>query len=159
EVPSGNADVGRKRGSLGADPLFDHLHQDFTAALEDFLNGGLIADAALVEPSAAAAGAFALFLVVLVVAGGGGPAGPDPMFVILVFDVADVEDPVAADPEVDEGRLDAGLNIDDPPLVDVPHEVFETVALDVELFENRVLDDGNPAFLRLQRIDEHFLFH
>src|SRR5690606_26209537 len=41
QVAAGDADVGRERGALGADALFDHLDDDFVAAAEDVLNGRL----------------------------------------------------------------------------------------------------------------------
>jgi len=78
---------------------------------------------------------------------------------ILRLDIADVKEPIATDAEIDEGGLNAGFDVDDPALINVPHEVFEAVALDVQLFENSILDDSNPAFFRLECIDQHFLFH
>ncbi len=49
EIASGDADVGRERRALGADALLDDLHQHFAAALEDLLDGRLVAGAAIVE--------------------------------------------------------------------------------------------------------------
>src|SRR5262249_11345046 len=41
QVPPWNADIGREGRPFGADPFFDHLYEDFIAAAEDLLNGGL----------------------------------------------------------------------------------------------------------------------
>ena len=78
---------------------------------------------------------------------------------VLRLDVADVQKAVAADAEVDERRLDARLQVDDPALVDVADVVVLAGALDVQLFQHSVLNDRDPAFLRLRDVDQHFLFH
>ncbi len=78
---------------------------------------------------------------------------------VLRLDVADVQEAVAADAEIDERRLDARLEVDDLPLVDVADVIVLAGALDVELFEHAVLDDRDPAFLRLRDVDQHFLLH
>jgi hypothetical protein len=79
--------------------------------------------------------------------------------VVLVFHIADVEEAIASDAEVDERGLDAGFDIDDAAFVDVTDVVFGAAAFDVKFFEDTVFDDCNPAFFRLQDINEHFLFH
>lgn len=43
QVATGDADVGRKRRSLGTDPFLDDLHQHFAAALKDLLDRRLVA--------------------------------------------------------------------------------------------------------------------
>ena len=78
---------------------------------------------------------------------------------VLRLDVADVQEAVASDAEVDERGLDAGLEIDDPAFVDVPYVIVLAGAFDVELFENAVLDDRNPALLGLRHVDQHLLLH
>src|SRR5262245_49878286 len=78
---------------------------------------------------------------------------------VLRLDVADVQEPVAADAEIDEGGLDAGLQVDDASFVDVADVRFLTSTFDVQLFEESIFNDRNPAFLRLRDIDEHFAFH
>jgi hypothetical protein len=89
-----------------------------------------------------------------------GLVGVEPALpVVLRLHVADVEEAVAADAEVDERRLDRGLDVDDPPLVDVADEVVLARPLDVELLEHPVFHDRDPALLRLRHVDEHFLFH
>ena len=78
---------------------------------------------------------------------------------VLRLDVADVQEAVAADAEIDEGRLDARLQVDDDALVDVADVAILPRALDVQLFQGPVFHDRDPAFLRLGDIDQHFLFH
>src|SRR5207248_2727518 len=63
------------------------------------------------------------------------------------------------DAEIDEGRLDAGLQVDDSPFVDVADVVVRTGPFDVELFEQSIFNDRDPAFLRLRDVDQHFAFH
>jgi hypothetical protein len=79
--------------------------------------------------------------------------------IILRLDVGDVEEPVAAHREVDERRLDGRLEINDLALVDVAGVTLVARPLDVELFEDPVLDDGDTAFLGLEDVDQHFFFH
>ena len=75
------------------------------------------------------------------------------------LDIGDVEESVAADAEIDEGGLDARLDVDDLALVDVADVALVAGALDVQLFEDAILENGDPAFLGLQHVDEHFFFH
>jgi hypothetical protein len=70
-----------------------------------------------------------------------------------------VEKPIAADGEVDKRGLDRGLEIDDLALVDVPGVALEARPFHVQLFENAVFHDGDPALLRLEDIDQHFFLH
>ena len=78
---------------------------------------------------------------------------------VLRLDIADVQKAVAADAEIDERGLNAGLNIDDAAFVDVADVVVGARALDVELFEQAVFNNRNPTFFGLRDVDEHFLFH
>ncbi len=71
---------------------------------------------------------------------------------VLRLDVADVQEAVAADAEIDERRLDARLDVDDLSLVDVADVVVLAGPFDVELFEDSVFDDRDPAFLRLRTL-------
>ena len=82
-----------------------------------------------------------------------------PLAKVLRLDVADVQKPVAADAKIDERRLDARLQVDDPPLVDVADESLLAGPLNVEFFEQVVFEDRNPAFFRLRHVDQHFAFH
>jgi hypothetical protein len=63
---------------------------------------------------------------------------------LLVEEVGDVEEGVALQPDVDEGRLHAGQHAHDAPLVDVADDALRRLAaLDVELGDAPVLDDGD----------------
>ena len=73
--------------------------------------------------------------------------------------VGHVQKSVAADAKVYERRLDAGLDIDDAALIDVPHVAFMARALHIQLFQDAVLHNGDPAFLWLEHVDQHFLLH
>ncbi len=78
---------------------------------------------------------------------------------VLRLDVADVQEAVAADAEIDEGRLDARLQVDDDAFVDVADVTVLAGPLDVQLFQDPVFNDRDPAFFRLGDVDQHFLFH
>jgi hypothetical protein len=75
------------------------------------------------------------------------------------LDVGDVKEAVATDRKVDERRLDGGLEIDDPSLVDVARVTFVAGSFDVELLENAVLHDRDAALFRLEHVDQHFFLH
>jgi len=70
-----------------------------------------------------------------------------------------VEKAIATDRKVDECRLDGWLKVDDSPFVNVARVALVTGALDVKLFEDSILDDGDTAFLGLKHVDQHFLLH
>ena len=70
-----------------------------------------------------------------------------------------MEEAVAADREVDERGLDRRLEVDDLPLVDIARVALVAGAFDVQLFEDAVFDDRDPAFLGLEDVDQHFFFH
>ena len=92
-------------------------------------------------------------------AAGSARPGRRAAFEVLGFDVRDVEEAVAADREVDERSLDRRLEVDDASFVDVAGVALVAGSLDVKLFENAVLDDGDPAFLGLFDVDQHFFLH
>jgi hypothetical protein len=70
-----------------------------------------------------------------------------------------VEEAVTADREVDERGLNRRLEVDDLPFVDVAGVALVTGALDVQLFEDAVLNNCDATFLGLEDIDQHFFFH
>jgi hypothetical protein len=78
---------------------------------------------------------------------------------VLRLQVADVQESVAADAEIDKGRLDTGLDVDHAPFVDVADVDVLARSLDIQLFEDSILDDRNPALFRLRYVDQHFLLH
>jgi hypothetical protein len=159
EVAAGDGDIGGESGAFVADAFLDDLDEDFAAALEDFLDWGFVASIAFVEVTrgASTASGFVVVIVVVVVVVFG--LILNEMSVVLVFDIADMQESVAADAEIDEGSLNAGFDVDNFTFVDVSDVVFCTAAFYVELFEDAVFDDRNPTFLGLQDIYEHFLFH
>src|SRR5262249_11341202 len=69
--------------------------------------------------------------------------------VISRLDVGDVEETVAAHAEIDKGRLNARLDVDDAPLVDVADVAFVTGPFHVQLFQDAVFDNGDAALLGL----------
>ena len=83
----------------------------------------------------------------------------EQVLVVRRVHVRDVQEPVAADAEVHERGLDARLDVDDPALVDVPDVALLAGPLDVEFFQHAVLDDRDPALLRLEDVDQHFFLH
>nr|WP_068420593.1 hypothetical protein [Planctomyces sp. SH-PL62] len=70
-----------------------------------------------------------------------------------------MEEAVAADREVDERGLDGRFEVDDLAFIDVAGVTLVAGALDVEFFQDAVLDDGDPALLRLEDVDQHFFLH
>ena len=78
---------------------------------------------------------------------------------ILRLDVADVQEAVAADAEIDERRLDARLQVDDHALVDVADVAVLARPLHVKFFQDAVFNDRDPAFFRLRNVDEDLFFH
>ncbi len=174
QIAAGNADVRGERRPLGADAFLDHLHQHLVAAAEDVLDRRLDARAARRAANGRAAAAVAAgpsssaSLVLVPSSSTARPAavvarglvGIEPALAeVLRLDVADVQEAVAADAEIDEGGLDAGLEVDDAALVDVADVVVLAGAFDVQLFQHSVFDDRNPAFFRLRHVDQHFLLH
>ena len=80
-------------------------------------------------------------------------------FKVLGLDVRDVEKAVTADREVDEPGLDCRLEVDDPTFVDVARVALVACSFHVKFFENAVFNNGDPAFLGLKYIDQHFFLH
>ncbi|MFO0957825.1 MAG: hypothetical protein U0800_10255 [Isosphaeraceae bacterium] len=70
-----------------------------------------------------------------------------------------MQEAVAADREIDEGRLDGRLDVDDPALVYIAGIELVAGPLDVQLLEDAILHDGDAALLGLEHVDQHFLLH
>ena len=66
---------------------------------------------------------------------------------------------VAAQPEVDERRLDRRLDVGDAALVDIADVSRGAGPLHVKLFEHAVFQEGDSAFLALGDVDQHFFCH
>ena len=67
------------------------------------------------------------------------------------------QEAVALAAEVYEGGADGGLYVENDAFVDVSCDFADGVALDVELLEFSIFDDGDAAFLFLGGVDKHFL--
>src|SRR6185369_6491955 len=63
-------------------------------------------------------------------------------------------------PDIDEGCLEARLDPEHDPFVDIPPHLFTAGDLDVEIDQLPVLiDDRDPRLFRMKGIDKHFLWH
>src|SRR4029079_10916084 len=67
--------------------------------------------------------------------------------------VADVQEPVAPQAEIDERRLDRRLDARDTTLVNVPDVRRGAGALHVKLFELPAIQQGDAALLALGDVD------
>ena len=81
------------------------------------------------------------------------------MAVVRGFYVGHVQEPIPAYAEIDERRLDARLDVDDAPLVNVADITLVAGAFDIQLFEDAVLHNGDSTFLGLQYVDQHLFLH
>jgi hypothetical protein len=82
-----------------------------------------------------------------------------PLAKVLSLDVADVQEAVASHAEIHKRRLNARLQVNNPALVNIPHEIVLTRALQIKFFKQAILNDRDAAFFRLRDVDQHFLFH
>ena len=78
---------------------------------------------------------------------------------VLGAHVVQGQKPVLLGAVVHEGRLEAPLDLEDDPLVDVARDRLPGRHLDVVLHELAALQDGHPAQLLVHGVDEHDLFH
>ena len=134
-----DARIARERRALGADAFLDHLDDDFIAPAQAALDGRAVAAGHLLAH--VFLDVFALFSEV------------------FRLHVRDVQEPVAAEPEIDERRLDRRFDVGDFAFVDVADVRGRAGAFDVELFEMAVLDEGDSAFFAFGDVDEHFFCH
>jgi hypothetical protein len=70
-----------------------------------------------------------------------------------------VQEAIATDAEVNKRGLNARLDVDDPTFVNVADVALVAGSLHIKLFENSVFQNGDTALLRLEDVNEHFLFH
>ena len=75
-----------------------------------------------------------------------------------VDDVGDVEEAVALEAEVDEGGLHAGQHFRDPALVDVTDDAAVPLALDENLRDEVVFENGHHGLVAVGG-DDHLLRH
>ena len=73
-------------------------------------------------------------------------------------DVGDVEEAVALEAEVDEGRLHARQDLRHAALVDIADDAAIALALDEDLGDQIVLENGHTCFVAV-RGDDHFFVH
>ena len=79
--------------------------------------------------------------------------------VLEVFDdVGDVEERIALEPEVDEGRLHAGQDLRDAPFVDVADDGAVPRALDPELDDLPFVEHGDARFV-FRSVDDDLARH
>ncbi len=78
---------------------------------------------------------------------------------VLRFDIADVQEAVSSDAEIDEGGLDAGFQVDDFASINVAGESFNALSFDIQFFEFSVVQDGDTALFGLEHVHQHFAFH
>ena len=79
------------------------------------------------------------------------------MLVVLGIDIGNVQEAIAAYAEIDEGCLDARLNIDNFTTVNVADEALLLLSFDVEFFEHAIFEDSNAHLFVRHGIDQHFL--
>lgn len=70
-----------------------------------------------------------------------------------------MQESIASDTEIDEGGLDTWLDIYDTAFVNVADVTFVGDSLDIKLFKDSIFEDGNPGFLLLEDIDQHYFLH
>jgi hypothetical protein len=75
----------------------------------------------------------------------------------LLGDFLERQEAVALGAVVDERRLEGGLHPGDDTLVDVALPLFLAGGFDVEVDEFLTVDDCDPEFLRLGRVEKHSL--
>ena len=134
---SGDGEVAGEGGALGSHALLEHLDDHLVAEPEALLDGGALAPGRL-APDALGG--------VVVLAGE-----------VAGVDIGDVEEAVVLDAEIDERRLDGGLDVGDDADVDVADAADAGGPLGVELLEAAVLDYGDPALFAGDVVDDHLL--
>jgi hypothetical protein len=135
--------------AFGPERLLDDLHQDLLARLQERLDLGLVT----LAPPAALVGHIAAALLAVLV-----PAFHALEGVHRVDDVGHVEEAVALEADVDERRLHARQHFGDAALVDVADHSALALALDRDLDDLVVLENGHHGLVAVGR-DDHFLVH
>ena len=79
-------------------------------------------------------------------------------FLDCVDDLGDIEERVALQADVNERGLHAGEDLRDPPLVDIANDTARLLALDEDLDDLIVLENGDPCVV-VARGDDHLLVH
>src|SRR5690606_3133079 len=79
----------------------------------------------------------------------------DPGLEVVAGDFLQRQEAVALAAVFDEGGLERGLEPGDAALVDVGLLLFLRRLLDVDVLRGLAIDDRDPQFFRLRRVDEH----
>ena len=164
-IAPGEGDVCRQRRALVAAFLLGDLHEEDLASLDHLLN-------AVARRRRRAPWRFVLLAVAVLRALGGRLAGllfrllfeqrlpvGDRNLVVVGMDLVKGEETVAVAVIVDEGGLQRGFDPRDLRQIDVALQKGLVGGLEVELFELVAIDDDDPRFLRVGRVDKHALCH
>ena len=79
--------------------------------------------------------------------------------IVIGVDFAEGEEAVAIAAVIDERSLERRLYPDDFGEIDIAFELLVLGRLEVKLLDPVSLDDGNPGFFRVARIDKHARCH
>ena len=147
-----HGDVRGETGALRAERLLHHLHQDFLPFLQQVLDARLLLRLVPLSGSGLPVLPLLPFELVFV-------AAFEPFELLEgVDDLGDVEEPVALETEIDEGRLHAGKNFRYPALVDIADDTAVPFTLDKDLRDEIVLEDGHHRLVAIGG-DDHLLGH
>ncbi len=86
------------------------------------------------------------------------PVG-DRDLIIVGMDFAEGEEAVAVAAIIDERRLQRRFDARDFGEIDVAAKLFTLRRLEVEFLDTVAAQDNHPGFLRMGRVDEHFVGH
>ena len=86
------------------------------------------------------------------------PVG-DRDLVVVGVDFAEGEKPVAVAAIVDKGGLQRRLDARHLRQIDVAPQLFAVCGFKVEFLDAVTAQDDHPGFLRMGRVDEHFVGH
>ena len=86
------------------------------------------------------------------------PVG-DRDLIVVGMDFAEGQKAVAIAAVVDEGGLQRRLDARHLRQIDVASELFTLRGLEVEFLDAIAAQDDHPGFLRMGRVDEHFVGH
>jgi hypothetical protein len=83
----------------------------------------------------------------------------DRDLVIVGMNFAERQEAVAITAVIDEGRLQRRLYARDLGEIDVAAKLLALRRLEIKFFDAIAAHDHNPGFLRMGRVDEHFVCH
>src|SRR5262249_4589872 len=78
---------------------------------------------------------------------------------IAKADLIERQECIAIAADVDERRLQCGVNPVNDSFVDVAFEMLAAERFDLKSFENSIVKNRDPAFLGMGHVDEHDLGH